>query len=291
MSRTLLIDADLIAYRASAALQQTFDWNGDGSCVSVNGRLPEAKAEAQRIVEWFMDDLKADDIVICLSDDVQNFRKKIDPTYKLSRGNTERPVHLYDLKEWMGSKWPSRLVPTLEADDVMGIMSTEPHVGERVIVSSDKDMKTIPGLLCCPDYANHRLKVQAISEEEADRFHLWQTIVGDICDGYPGCPKAGPVMATAVLDGMMVRQTEKTFKAGPRKGETIPQWIAHHEPDVPVWTRVVALYAKFGLTEADALRQARLAFILRHSHYVDGRRREWSPKKGQLATTLGTPNL
>lgn len=279
MSRTLLIDADLIAYRASSALQQTIDWNGDGSCVSTDGRWKEAKAEAKRVVEWMMDGLNGTDLIICLSDDVQNFRKRIDPTYKQARTVVERPVHLYDLKEWMGETWPSRLIPTFEADDVAGILSTEPHTGDRIIVSSDKDMKTIPGLLCQPDYERHKLKVQSISEEEADRFHLWQTLCGDIVDGYPGCPGCGPVMADAILSGMMVRRHERTLKRGPRKGQVVSEWIAHHEPEVPTWERIVAAYSKFGLTADYAIRQARLAFILRSSHYVDGRRLDWHPKQ------------
>lgn len=277
MTRTLLIDADLIAYRSTAALQQTFDW-GDG-IVSVDGRLDEAKEQAEQIIEWFMDGLKADDLVICLSDDVQNFRKKIDPTYKVLRTETERPVHLYDLKDWMADKWPSRIVPTLEADDVMGIMSTEPHVGERIIVSSDKDMKTIPGILCQPDYENRRLKVQSISEEEADRFHLWQTIVGDSCDGYPGCPSAGPAAAELVLNGRYHFARDRVLSRGPRKGETVREWVYEDRDDLPVWLRIVALYEKAGLPETAALTQARLAFILRHSHYANGRRIDWHPPR------------
>lgn len=277
MSRTLLIDADLIAYRATAALQQTIDWNGDGSCVSVDGRLDEAKAEAKRVVEWFMDGLKGTDLVICLSDDVQNFRKKIDPTYKQARTAVERPVHLYDLKEWMGEEWPSRLIPTFEADDVAGILATEPHRGSRIIVSSDKDMQTVPGLLCRPDYETGKLKVQSISEEEADRFHLWQTICGDVVDGYPGCPGAGPKAAERLLNGEVWTYHDRTISRGPRKGTVERDWALRTADDWTAWAAVCSAYAKAGLSEEDAIRQARLAFILRSSHYVDGRRLDWHP--------------
>lgn len=279
MSRTLLIDADLIAYRATAALQQTIDWNGDGSCVSVDGRLPEAKRAAKDVIEWFMDELDGDELLICLSDDVQNFRKKIDPIYKQSRTTVERPIHLYDLKEWMGETWPSKLIPTLEADDVAGILATEPHTGERIIVSSDKDMKTIPGLLCQPDYERSRLRLLEITPEEADRFHLFQTITGDATDCYPGCPGAGPVAAEQVLDGRYHFEHDRTFQRGPRRGETVREWSYEDRPDLPVWLRIVSLYEKAGLPETSALTQARLAFILRASHYVDGRRLDWHPPK------------
>jgi DNA polymerase-1 len=243
----------------------------------VDGRLDEAKAEAKRVVEWFMDDLKADDLVICLSDDVQNFRKRIDPTYKQLRTATERPVHLYDLKEWMGEKWSSRLIATFEADDVMGIMSTEPHTGERVIVSNDKDMKTIPGLLCRPDYERRKLNVVEITEEAADRFHLWQTLTGDTCDGYDGCPGVGGERAEPILDGYGFQRYDHTITKGKRKGEIDVRW-PRFQFDGP-WPAIVSAYEKAGLTEADAIRQARLAFILRSSHYVDGRRLDWNPPK------------
>lgn len=277
MSRTLLIDADLLAYRCSAALQQTIDWNGDGSCVSVNGREKEAKRAAELEVEEMMDKLKADDLVICLSDEVENFRKCIDPTYKTNRNGTERPIHLYDIKDHLAEKYPSRVIPTLEADDVMGIMATEPHKGERVMVTLDKDLQTVPGLLCRPPREG-KWQVLEITPEKADEFHLWQTLTGDQTDGYPGCPGCGPMQAEKLLQGAAWVGTLHTFTKGKRAGQQEVRWAL--ETDEPAWTRwgaVMSAYIKVGLDREDALKQARLAFILRHG-YLEGRRvRLWEP--------------
>jgi DNA polymerase-1 len=118
----------------------------------------------------------------------------------------------------------------------------------------------------------------AITEAQADRFHLYQTIVGDIVDGYSGLPGSGPIFADALLDrAMMVRSYERIISRGPRKGYVVHEWQAQPEPDVPVWGRIVAAYEKAGLTEADALKQARLARILRYDDWDGKSPKLWNP--------------
>lgn len=59
----------------------------------------------------------------------------------------------------------------------------------------------------------------------------------------------------------------------------------------PVWERIVRTYEAKGLTEEDALVQARCAFILRHGHYEDDRVIHWTPPAPELAGSddLWTP--
>lgn len=258
--RRLLIDADIIAYMASAANQQTWDW-GDTGGVSTAADLKAAKRQARDTIDGFMSKLDGDELVICLSDDFHNFRKEFFPAYKGNRKDVERPVHLYDLKAWFAEKYPTQSRPRLEADDVMGILATEPGTGEdRIIVSADKDMKTIPGLLYRPNEENP--KVRSITLEEADRFHLWQTVCGDATDGYPGCPGAGPKAADKALDGMEgVKLHTTEISRGPRKGQLVHKWVPFTFPTC--WRAICSLYEKAGLTEGDALVQARCARILR----------------------------
>ena len=40
---------------------------------------------------------------------------------------------------------------------------------------------------------------EIISEEDADYFHMMQTLTGDTTDGYPGCPSVGKVTAEKIL--------------------------------------------------------------------------------------------
>ena len=229
--------------------------------------LRAAKIAARDTVDHLVAKLKASDVIICLSDDFDNFRLKVDPTYKSNRKGTTRPEHLYDLKEWLGQKYPTALRPRMEADDVMGILATEPHTGDRIMVSEDKDMQTVPALL----YRPHKPKegVRLISVEEAERFHLWQTIVGDTTDGYPGCPGQGPEAADRLLAGIGYTSHVHTFARGPRKGEEEVRW---EKVDLGCrWTAIVSAYEKCGQSEAHAVIQANLARILKHGD-VDGNR-------------------
>ena len=121
------------------------------------------------------------------------------------------------MKEWVGKHYNTIQKPGLEGDDCLGLLATRPG-NECIVVSSDKDLKTIPGKLYRPDDD----EVLEISLEEADRFFLTQTLTGDVTDGYKGCPGVGPKTAEKIL--------------GPR----------------PHWGAVEQAYIKAGLTKEDA---------------------------------------
>jgi DNA polymerase-1 len=271
LSRTLLIDADIIAYQSSAANQRKYDW-GDGVTSQV-ADFDAAKRAAADAIDGFAEQLKADAVIVCLSDDVQNFREQVWPRYKQNRVGTERPQHLYDLKEWLASEFKTAMRPRLEADDVMGILSTEPHEGERIIVSADKDMQTIPGLLFNP---NKDTKVRTITPDQAERFMLWQALTGDQTDGYPGCPGCGPKAADRILDGEQWFVSHREITRGKRAGTVETTWSLGASED-PAWTRVVSAYLKAGLTEQDAITQVNLARILKHSDMDGSRIIPWVP--------------
>ena len=175
----------------------------------------------------------------------ENFRKKILPTYKLNRVGKRKPVCYYGVKQWVEDRFTCYQRPGLEADDCIGILAThkEPNA---VIVSGDKDFRTIPGRF----YDFLRDEYYEISEEEANYWHLFQTLIGDTADNYKGCPGVGAVSAKKLLD------------------------------ENPSWETVVNAFEKKGLTEEDALIQARVARILRASDYDFKNKRPilWSPK-------------
>lgn len=287
MTRTLLLDADLLAYRATAANERTYDWSGTGQR-AVAADEEAAREVVETEIERLAERLGADDLIVCLSDDYNSFRKeRVDPTYKSIRNNVERPTLLYDVKEWMAETYETVRWTALEADDVMGILATDPtRTDERIIVSADKDMMTIPGKLYRPQDNEGRKHavIQEISVEEADRFHLYQTIVGDQTDGYPGLPGAGPVAAEPLLAGIGWESYDHALKSGPRKGEIEVRWKS---VSLSPWEAIVSAYAKAGLTEADAIKQARLARILRYGEW-DGRSpRLWNPPHfGQFSLKL-----
>jgi DNA polymerase-1 len=258
LTRTLLLDADLLAYKMTARNQRSYDWDGDGS-KAVAADFEPAARQAEEAIEKLAYKLKADSVLVCLSDDFNSFRKdRVDPTYKAVRANMDRPEHLYDLKDYLAEEYEFVRWTALEADDVMGIIATDPgRTDERIIVSADKDLMGVPGKLYRPEIRlQGRLVRKAVMADitpiQAIRFHFWQTIVGDTTDGFPGAPGIGPKSPYA--EDILAAETEEE-----------------------AWDIVLQAYSLVGLPEAAAVQQARLARILQHEDW-DGRSpRLWLP--------------
>lgn len=233
---TLLIDADILAYHVSAANQHTYRFGEDSSDIAVDiGNIETAYELVDKKLSELVHKLKAKDVIICLSCKTRDgFRRKILPTYKSNRTNVARPTQLQAVKDYLARVYESKLWEGLEADDVMGILSTEPHKGKRIIVSEDKDMQTIEGWLFNPRKDS---KAKYITKEHAHRFHMLQTLMGDAVDGYGGCRGIGKIKANRLLDSVS---------------------------PVDWWSMIVGTYETAGLTEEHALVQARVARILRH---------------------------
>jgi hypothetical protein len=157
--RTLLIDADIIAYEFSNRGQRVYEWGDDEASVALDDIGEITPGIEQRFQTW-MEDLEADDMIVCLtpSPDDNNFRKKLAPYYKGNRKGIAKPLLHEPVRQWLDSRYRTFMRDGLEADDCMGILSTHPTLvpGEKVIVSGDKDMQTIPGLLFNPNKARLR---------------------------------------------------------------------------------------------------------------------------------------
>ena len=251
MERTLLIDGDILLYAESSAVEEAWDWGDD--VWTLHG---DAKIAKERVDVWLTDikeHLEADHLIITLTDHA-NWRKEVLPTYKHNRKSKRKPLVYPVLRDYVAETYKTALWDTLEADDVMGILATDPKdKTDKIIVSEDKDMKTIPGKLYNPGHPEDG--IMEISLEQANRTHLTQALTGDITDGYGGCPGIGPKTAIKVL----------------KDGD---------------WIEVVAAYEKVGLTEEDALIQARVARILRHGEYNKKTKevKLWTPECHEMNT-------
>jgi DNA polymerase-1 len=234
--RTLLIDGDVFVYQFACAAEVATHWGDDFWTLHADAKTTKEKLDA------FMDELKAkleaDHLIIALSDPTRNyFRKQILPTYKANRDKVRKPIILKELRGYMEAQYECFERPGLEGDDVLGILATSEKIvkGEKVIVSIDKDLKTIPGL----HYNTNKpeLGVYAITEEEADYWHLFQTLTGDPSDGYSGCPGIGPKKAEELL------------------------------ADSATWETVERVFQKAGLGSEEAKAQSQMARILRAQDY------------------------
>lgn len=240
VKRVLLIDADILAYRIASAAEIPTQWGADLWTLHADARLAKGMLDVQ--VSELYRNLCADAVLMCLTD-ATNFRKSVYPLYKANRAKVRRPMILPVLREHILAHYTTFMKRGLEADDCLGILATLPNptAEQRIIVSIDKDLRSIPGLhyeLNKPDDG-----VFSVSKEDADLWHMTQTLTGDSTDGYPGCPGQGPVGAAKTL-----AQAE------------CPD-VAHW------WPLVVAAYGKKGLGEDEALTMARIARICRAEDY------------------------
>ena len=242
---TAIIDADILLYRSMTYAEQEINWHDN--VWTLYADIDEAKKIFTGQLDKIKTNLKTDDVLCCLSDRSDNFRKRIDPTYKSNRRGTRKPCGINAFIDWVEEAYPSLRKPSLEADDVLGILATKPdNIGKVVVVSDDKDLKTIPCVLFRP---SREEKLQ-ISQQQADAYFLEQCLTGDPTDGYGGCKGVGEKTAKKIL--------------GSR----------------PTWSSVEQAYIKAGMTRDDALQQARLARILRWSDWDEAKGEPilWQPE-------------
>ena len=247
---TLLIDGDIYAYKHAAGSEVPTDWGDDMWTLHTDVAI--ARKVMDSAIKACVLALDAQKVRVALSHN-ECFRRHLDPNYKATRKKTRKPIGLGAKREHLMVEWRAVVVDNLEADDLLGIWATDPmyEVGSRkIIVSTDKDMQTIPCNLWNPDHPSRGVRV--ITNEFADDYHLFQTLCGDSTDGYGGCPSVGPTTARRILDA-----------------DTAPT----------AWEKVVNSFGRKNLSEEEALVQARLARILRTENYNmrRGEITQWKP--------------
>lgn len=268
MTRTLLIDADVVCYEVAMSAEVAINWAeiGEPDLWTIHAKQGETEDRFRAAIAALQEVTNCDEAVLCLTDASANWRLSVYPAYKSNRSGKRKPMLLPVLRELALAEFKTFLRPSLEGDDCLGILATHPKLipGEKVVATKDKDLKTIPGTHY--NWGKPVLGLFEVSPEEADAFHLRQALAGDATDGYPGCPGIGMDTAQDRLkDGVAWESYPHEFKSGPRKGTVETRW-RKIEATSP-WHTVVSHYEKAGLTEADALVQARVARILRSTDF------------------------
>jgi 5'-3' exonuclease len=263
MKRVLLLDGDIVAFNAAVVAEAEDDF-GDGFTVLWSDWQTALRIAREKI-ESLMARLKADEVVFCLTD-TTNWRKDVLPSYKDNRKSVRKPIALARLKAELSDLYRTELWPTLEADDVMGILATRESFMpdyEKIIVSEDKDLRTIPATVFNPAKDTKPVRV---SRADADLWLYAQAIGGDATDGYSGCKGIGVKTALQHLEGMYgYERYTHTFKSGERKGLSEERWRKVPMPDY--WSIAKSLYERAGLSEDYAITQAQVARICRDEDY------------------------
>ena len=251
---TLLIDADWLLYAACSACEYDIRW--DEWIHTLHLEQSDAKSYMTHQIGKWQDATGHKDVVMCLSS-YPTFRHQLSTAYKANRTGRRKPLGLRDLRVWLESEYDVRCHVNLEADDVMGILMTNGSYQDPIMVTADKDMRTIPGPLLRMD------KMEVNDINDANRNWMIQALVGDTSDNYPGLKGFGPVKAEKLL--------------------------AEHKTLPAMWSAVVGAYRKGGETFADALLNARMARILRYGDYdfTAGTVELWDPDRDPAMKTDG----
>lgn len=267
--RTLLVDGDMLVYRSCVAVEKDTRFLDRYHILFSDADAAWAVLESQ--LADLHDIAGTSDVYLAFSDPDDNFRRALSgDDYKSNRAGQRKPLAYWEVRERGLGTFHGGFLPRLEADDMLGIMMTS-RPDDFILWSLDKDLKQIPGP-CIVDedvIVRHPL--------ECDQFFYRQVLSGDTTDGYSGCPGVGGQTAQRVIEDFVKLVPEKReVTRGPRKGEIETRWV--ETPSDNYWDIVVSHYEKAGLTEDDALLNARMAKILRAEDYENGKVKLWEPR-------------
>ena len=243
---TLLIDADWLIYNSCCACEEDTRWTEHEHTLHSDER------DIMNLIDSRIDVFKTiagdkHDIVMCFTS-YPTFRHEIFPEYKIHRIGKRKPLALRSVINNCKKIYDCVSYPNLEGDDVLGLLATNGQYENPIIVSVDKDMRTIPCKLIAAEEVEH------ITEKKANRHWFEMSIAGDSTDGIVGVKGTGMATATKLL-----ADTPDTIDA--------------------LWSKVAETYTKKGYTLADAILNARLTRILREGDYDynTGTVKLWNP--------------
>lgn len=180
-----LIDGDIVSYRVGFTTEEK------------NESIVRSRVD-EMLDNIFME-TGCTEFKIFLSDSKENnFRYKIDPTYKANR-TAPKPKHLNYIKEYLIAKYKARIAIGMEADDALGITQIQiPDLDKgfkTVICSIDKDLLQIPGL----HYNFVKKEFTIVTLDEGFLSFYRSILTGDVADNIKGVYGIGPVRAAKIL--------------------------------------------------------------------------------------------
>jgi DNA polymerase I len=229
MIETVLVDADIVAYRCAAATEnETQDIATWQTSEMMNRILHETNAMQYR----------------CFLSGSDNFRYSIYPDYKANRRDMPRPKWLQQVREHLVSVWGAVVTDGIEADDAMGIAQCAAD-GDTCIASIDKDMLMIPG----HHYNFVKQEASYVTPLEGLRNFYFQLIMGDRADnifGFDGkarqkVPKFLEPQIAVLEDCQTEQEMFEHVRAMYNDDERLEMnakclWIMRKPDEVWVWT-------------------------------------------------------
>lgn len=181
----VLVDGDIVAYRAAYSSQDLF---------------PE---DAERKVDELMDYILTETLMFPDPKDYRvfltgsgNFRYDVAKSfpYKGNRKSTEKPIYLPLARERLVTKYDAIVSEGEEADDLIAIAATA-YGPDTIVASVDKDMLQIP----CKHFNFTNGAWNDVTEFDGLKFFYKQILTGDRADNIMGLYKVGPVKAEKIV--------------------------------------------------------------------------------------------
>ena len=256
MTKTVLIDGDILKYQMGWAVQKTH-WTHRATGESFETKTAaknwykevflddfnEDEFDVKELIEswencqWLVDNkigeiayaTEADEIVVCLSPD-KCFRDEL-ATIQEYKGNRpdKKPKYADKIIEHLKVAYNTVVGDNIEADDLMGMMQTT----DTVIATIDKDLNMIPG----EHYNFNKGESYMVDLLDADRWFFIQLLAGDRTDNIKGLPGIGEVNAANIVDSYeadhdeLIEDIAELYEAHyPEEGEA-----AMHETAALVW--------------------------------------------------------
>lgn len=219
---TLLIDGDIVIYRAGFAADQTLyevyvgnetaipvfastsmrdvkQWLADNKVTEYEiSRSPAQKdisaslAGARDIIQGLYQKFHPKDVKLFIDGD-RNFREDVATfaKYKGNRDKSRRPQHYHEIREYLIKYHDAVCIEDHETDDELGLHQDS----NTIICSIDKDLKQIPGY----HYNWVKDELIHISNADAERTLYRQVLTGDKSDNIIGIIGVGDKTAEKIL--------------------------------------------------------------------------------------------
>ena len=190
--KQVLIDGDPFAYQAAASCEEE-------ESEAANEKLDELLEKSIEAVLWSP---KEEQYQVFLTGK-NNFRYEIAVThgYKANRKDVVKPKHLASVRDYMIKYWDAIVSDGEEADDLIGIWSTQ-RGKDAIVISVDKDMMQLP----CDHYNPRNGVYKTVSDFDGLKFFYTQILTGDSSDNIKGIYGVGPKKAAKILEDCKTEQ-------------------------------------------------------------------------------------
>lgn len=181
-SPTVLIDGDIIAYRAAYYAEDKEAEDAEDKVDDLIGFILEQTTFDGQPYEVYLTGSG-------------NFRYDINSEYKAHRKG-EKPIWLPHVRDYLIEHWGAVVSDGEEADDLISIRATQlgPHT---IVASVDKDFLQLP----CKHYNFGRGEWTTVEHFDGLKFFYSQVLSGDAADNVIGLYGVGPVKANKKLEG------------------------------------------------------------------------------------------